>query len=670
MLTWTVLADGVLTCRGCGPGRFLSGQNSEAECVRCPEHSTTFAYSNATTATDCFCDPGYTSIVRGHGLDQCSSCEIGYFKTDPGNATCVRCPVDTNTTGRGSVPLDSCLCNPGFFLSEGVCQRCAEGTYKSSLENAPCDECDPNADSESGSTSLGACLCNAGFSGDPGQECAACGPGKYREQGQEYICQSCPPNSYNVLDASTSAAACLGCPEHTSTEGSSGASSPLQCTCNAGFQKQIQEDETGASWSCSECARGTYQRLPNQSTCALCSPGKFSAAVAAATDPCSPCEDGTYSTESGAYSCAHCSYSTWQNLSMVDAKAQECSACPINSTGSVLGSTTVSTCTCDPGFVLRLDPYRCDVCASGAYCPAAGAILTCPPNTWSTEGAASCTPCGPQSRGVLETGMTSAGQCQCVPGYEGAGDHNCSACAPGKFQDLDYTYTGSAGLTLSTSVKCSVCPTDTYQEQRNATACKLCPANSSSHSGSDAINDCLCDGGFFGNLLDPTESCALCPTNKFCSGGQPEPESCRPFSSAPAGQDAPEDCSCDAGYYSVNASSTCAVCPLNHFCEGGLGRQPCPGNSSSARGSKAVEACQCVPGMWRGCTPTDNGRFLDHSGDDCAIDYTQPCSPCPPHTICYNETLFHCPEHSLAPPSSSESNDCVCSDGYFNDHIH
>lgn len=72
-----------LTCGGCRPGLFLS----EAACVLCPEHSTTFAYTNATAATDCFCDPGYTSMVRDQSLNQCSSCEIGYFKTASGNET-------------------------------------------------------------------------------------------------------------------------------------------------------------------------------------------------------------------------------------------------------------------------------------------------------------------------------------------------------------------------------------------------------------------------------------------------------------------------------------------------------------------------------------------------------------------------------------------------------
>jgi hypothetical protein len=662
--------EALLTCRGCAPGEFVSLNGSQPVCTRCPEHSTTLAYANATAATDCICVPGYTSLVRERSLDQCSSCELGYFKTTPGNETCQPCPAHTNTTVRGAIGEESCLCNPGFFLGPGgLCEKCEPGTYKETVRNGACDSCDVNADSELGSTTVVACLCNAGFAGDPGAPCVACEPGKYRVHGPQYICESCPVDSYNVLAASDSASHCLGCPNFTSTEGSSGASSLLQCTCNAGYRKHLKEDELGASWACAECGVGTYQSRPNQSSCALCNPGKYANQMAAATDPCSLCADGSFSTESGASACVECGYSTWQNLSMGGATALPCSLCPPNSTSSVLGSTTVHSCTCDPGFVLRFEPYRCDACPAGAYCPAAGASLTCPPSTWSAAGASSCTTCGPDSRGVFETGLTAPGQCQCVPGYEGAGDHDCSACAPGKFQDVDYTYTGSTGITQSINVTCSVCPSNTYQELRNATACNTCPGNSSSPSGSDAVHDCLCDGGFFGSLVDVTQTCTLCPVNTFCSGGKPEPESCRPFSSAPAGQDASEDCICDAGYYSLNTSSSCTVCPPNSFCEGGLRQELCPGNSSSLRGSKSVEACQCVPGMWRGCTPSGSGTFLDQAGEDCVIEYTEACYPCPPDTICYNETLLHCPEHSLAPPSSSETDDCVCTDGYFNDYV-
>lgn len=658
-----------LTCQACEAGSFLLTFNGTSKCTLCPEHSTTGEFTNASQATDCFCEKGYTNITN-----RCIPCAIGFYKSTTGNYSCLSCEYDRSTIANGSTSIESCLCVEGKYqevsgITTSTCKLCESGTYKDIISNSQCSQCDQNAYSIEGSEDVTACRCNAGFSGEPGSQCVACERGKYRgELDEQYICHNCPVNTYNVLDTSTSATNCKSCPVNTTTEGASGAHAPIQCTCDPGFEKRIQQTPEGSSWTCQECSAGSYQPETNSSSCVLCFPGQFSEAVASAQDQCIECEDGSYNTEYGASTCNECDAGTWQNLTVFDVKSIPCSVCPVNSTSFITASTTIKNCTCDPGFVLALNPYRCDACPAGSYCPESGLSFACASNTWSATGATSCTSCGPFSRGVLPTHMTSPRQCQCIPGYEGTGDSDCSACEVGKYQSEDYTYTGSTSRNHSIAVLCELCPLDTYQDNINSTACMYCPANSSAPSGSDAINDCICDARFYGFIDNTYDECTLCPVNTYCEGGQEYPHDCRTFSSSLIGQTSESDCVCDPRYYSEQAYTKCNVCPEDHFCPGGLQKTPCPGNSSSVRGAMSNDACLCMSAMWRGCIVNNNDTLVDKFGLPCEIDYTEPCYPCPPDTICYNETVLHCPTHSRSPRASSLTEDCVCTDGFFNNY--
>ena len=192
-----------------------------------------------------------------------------------------------------------------------------------------------------------------------------------------------------------------------------------------------------------------------------------------------------------------------------------------------------------------------------------------------------------------------------------------------------------------------------------------CHANSSSGAGSDAAEDCTCDAGFVG--LDG-DVCRLCEPGRFCPGGEVSVP-CRLFAFSAPGASQEAECSCVSGYYSTNATAPCQKCPPGAWCAGGVGYVPCANASTSAAGARAVQECFCEPGFWRGCTRTKDSAghdagFVGADGQPCVLDFEQPCVQCGPNDVCVNDTLLHCPEHSLAPAGSDDAPDCVCEGGY------
>jgi len=155
----------------------------------------------------------------------------------------------------------------------------------------------------------------------------------------------------------------------------------------------------------------------------------------------------------------------------------------------------------------------------------------------------------------------------------------------------------------------------------------------------------------------------LCPSDSFCAGGE-EIFFCRLFSRAQLGASSQEQCMCEPGYYSLNATASCNKCSPGHYCPGGLQLIQCPTNATSAAGAHSEEKCFCQHGTWRGCSRMRSGSFLNNTGHPCVIDWKSPCALCGANDICFNDTLLHCPKHSTSPPGSSQPSHCVCNGGF------
>ena len=84
----------------------------------------------------CGCQRGTTFKVADAACVPCPFARYYSFDQRSSEATCLSCPSDATTEGLGSVAIESCVCNKGFFIGqadglvhgEGDCVRCPPGT--------------------------------------------------------------------------------------------------------------------------------------------------------------------------------------------------------------------------------------------------------------------------------------------------------------------------------------------------------------------------------------------------------------------------------------------------------------------------------------------------------------------------------------------------------------
>lgn len=560
-------------------------------------------------------------------------------------------------------------------VADKSCARCAPGTYNNQIDNTACfdcpqntyndkygaqslhncSQCDNNAASPLQSVSVDSCACNLGYSGDPGTPCTACAAGTFRNALESYICEDCPANTFNELLGANSSAACIACPGNTSSQARSHAIE--SCVCNAGYYA------ASAVYDCHACLPGNYQSSTNSTSCTPCAAGKYGTTTAAnSADFCVQCARGFYSDKQGVTACEQCDVDTWQ--SSAAARDTACEPCVANSTThGQKGSTSLYNCICDPGFAPRLNAtpeYHCVPCPAGKYCPGNNTEAACPANSFSLLGQSECTVCSDNSY-TSDGGNTDPSQCICKQGYAGTFHDNCTACTPGFFQPLDFRNSSHGALDI---FACQECAAGTYQTLSAASACLHCPESTSSTQQSKQKSDCACNAGYFGL----TDSCELCAPGTYCPGGE-FAQTCRPFSSSAAGAISETDCKCLPGSFSQTDGGTCLLCEPSKYCTGDKNVSTCPPHSTSAPGSFAVQQCTCENGNWRGCIAHD-GNLVDVNGNTCVIDYTTACFPCPPNTVCSNETVTHCPEHSQSDAGSGHADECICLNGYYLHNAH
>jgi hypothetical protein len=111
----------------------------------------------------------------------CLACGVGFFRDQP-TKTCSACPQgsSTFTYSNASSPLH-CLCKPGFENASQACELCASDFFKGGLENRSCTPCTANAFGAAGAVSHLNCTCKAGF--EPYDNvCNLCPTGKYKNQ--------------------------------------------------------------------------------------------------------------------------------------------------------------------------------------------------------------------------------------------------------------------------------------------------------------------------------------------------------------------------------------------------------------------------------------------------------------------------------------------------------
>ena len=93
-------------CRACPRGYFCpGGPPASAQRFPCGTGLTTLNLS-ASSSANCVCDAG---LSRSSATGQCIPCELGWYKSKPGNGECYRCPENYTTFSAGSANSFSCI---------------------------------------------------------------------------------------------------------------------------------------------------------------------------------------------------------------------------------------------------------------------------------------------------------------------------------------------------------------------------------------------------------------------------------------------------------------------------------------------------------------------------------------------------------------------------------
>jgi hypothetical protein len=300
-------------------------------------------------------------------------------------------------------------------------------------------------------------------------------------------------------------------------------------------------------------------------------------------------------------SCTTCPKGTYNDKY----EASSCAACPQNSITLTTGSTAVSACLCDKGHF-------------GAITSPSSKCTECKANTYSDEaGAAACRQCPLHSETVAPklTGATSASDCQCSAGFEGA-------------------------ILAGQPLGCDPCVKGTYKVRPSYDVC----AHASACASSDRPSP-------------PAWRPCMWRVSAQVATGSAKCVACTAHATTPQnGATGPELCQCDAGYSGMltKAGDSCTACAVGTFL-GALNAplcMKCPASSTTlAVASTAVTDCMCLPGFTGPITTLTSKCTVCAAGSWKASNGPAACTACTDHATTLKDT-------------SVKLTDCQCSPGY------
>ncbi|XP_077982203.1 sushi, von Willebrand factor type A, EGF and pentraxin domain-containing protein 1-like [Glandiceps talaboti] len=147
---WEMSFDGERQCTPCAKG-FYQMKEAQTECIPCDSGKTTQT-TGSKYEDDCkdYCQAGFWS---DSGLEPCMNCSVGYYQTNQGGLSCVRCPDGKSTVSVASTSQDDCisLCSPGQYSSNGLspCQPCPLHHFQPYSQQTDCMDCPGNRETAS-----------------------------------------------------------------------------------------------------------------------------------------------------------------------------------------------------------------------------------------------------------------------------------------------------------------------------------------------------------------------------------------------------------------------------------------------------------------------------------------------------------------------------------------
>lgn len=237
------------------------------------------------------------------------------------------------------------VCQPGSFISAGVCKPCPSNSISPTANAIRCIPC-----------------LNQTAANPRRTECKPCGEGRfYRPRPRvNKVCAVCPFDTYNDQDNATS---CTPCPPRT--RGPRGGTSKVGCIrCPEGLQ--VTRLPSGRL-QCVKCGPD-LSSTEDQLLCLPCLPGTFHDRFGNGT--CLPCAPGLFASEMGSTFCPKCRFHTFTN----QFGQSSCKTCPPGTEAPNIGARQCRptcraadpTClSCPPGSGANRATGKCEKCAEG-----------------------------------------------------------------------------------------------------------------------------------------------------------------------------------------------------------------------------------------------------------------------------------------------------------------
>ena len=186
-------------CETC-PNNTFSGISGSTKCTPCPSGSTSSPGSSICTIC-----PSGSAVVKG----RCALCKVGNFTDEGGQITCKMCPINTFCDLEGCAECEPCssgstsaqgsssceACPAGSAVNDGMCLKCAAGTYSDRQGLTKCKDCLPGS-----------------FNNNPGAlECPLCAVKYYMPDYRATECIFCE----DTLEKKTGQSSCNPCEKGT-----------------------------------------------------------------------------------------------------------------------------------------------------------------------------------------------------------------------------------------------------------------------------------------------------------------------------------------------------------------------------------------------------------------------------------------------------------------------
>ncbi|GMI00164.1 hypothetical protein TrLO_g11697 [Triparma laevis f. longispina] len=165
------------TCKICGAGKFTSSAcfgNSETECVDCLKGTASMGGECLTgkyydePSSECkLCPSGKFTATGGVGIWQCSTCDVGFYSSDPGASNCLTCDPGKYTNEEQTACL-SCPAGKISGVAGSECTVCDTGKFAEKEGSVECQLCNTeevlkgSITAGDGTTSVSGCICPKG----------------------------------------------------------------------------------------------------------------------------------------------------------------------------------------------------------------------------------------------------------------------------------------------------------------------------------------------------------------------------------------------------------------------------------------------------------------------------------------------------------------------------